>query len=85
MPNDADIPKLAKDHAGVSGSDISTAVLSAALRAARNDDEMVRHEYFAEAIQMALKSKEDNDGAIVVSRRAVSEEYVKQQLERKAV
>jgi len=85
MPNDADIPKLAKDHTGVSGSDISTAVLSAALRAARNDDELVRHEYFAEAIQMALKSKEANSGVTVVSERVVSKEYVEQQIGRKVV
>lgn len=86
MPNDADIPKLAKDHGGVSGSNISGAVLSAALRAARNDEALVRHAYFAEAIEMALKSMQDNSGVVVVSKRVVSEEYVKQQLtEGKAV
>jgi SpoVK/Ycf46/Vps4 family AAA+-type ATPase len=94
MPTDADIPKLAKDYSGVSGSDISNAVLSAALRAARNGDEKVKHEYFAEAVLMALKSKEANSGfkskenngdAVVVSERFVSEEYVKQQLNGKAV
>lgn len=85
MPNDVDIPKLAKDYSGVSGSDISNAVLSAALRAARNDEPLVRHSYFAESVEMSLKSKEDNSGVVVVSKRVVSEEYVKQQLEGKVV
>ena len=38
IPTDADIQKLAADYSGVSGADISNAVLNASLRAARREE-----------------------------------------------
>lgn len=81
MPTDVDIPRLSAQYAGISGSDISTAVLNAALRAARLEEGLVRHAYFEQAIQRIMASKEENSElGTLTSRRTVSEEYVKKQL-----
>lgn len=81
MPNSADIQILAAKYSGVSGSDISNAVLNASLRAARLNENVVQHMYFEEAIERIIKSKADNsDLGELVSKRTVSGEYVKEQL-----
>lgn len=80
MPTDANLGELAAKYGGISGSDISNAVLNASLRAARVNEGIVRHSYFEEAIERIIDSKADNDGlGKQVSRRTVSEEYVKEQ------
>lgn len=80
MPTDVDINKLAKKYSGITGSNISSAVLNASLRAARLNEASVKHSYFEEAIESIIKSKSDNDGMEeVTSRRTVSEDYVKSQ------
>lgn len=80
MPTDANLGELAAKYSGISGSDISNAVLNASLRAARVNEGIVRHSYFEEAIERIIDSKADNDGlGKQVSRRTVSEEYVKEQ------
>jgi ATP-dependent 26S proteasome regulatory subunit len=82
LPTDADITVLAKKYDTVSGSDIANAVLTASLRAARLDEGIVRHFYFEEAIERIINSKADNnDLGKLVSRRTVSEEYVRSQFE----
>lgn len=80
MPNDADISALASKYSGISGSDVSNAVLGASLRAAKLNEGIVHHAYFEEAIERIIKSKADNnDMGTLVSKRKVSEEYVKSQ------
>lgn len=80
LPTDADIRKLAGKYNGISGSDISNAVLNASLRTARLDEPFVKHTYFEEAIERIIKSKADNDNlGTLTSRRVVSEDYVKSQ------
>lgn len=81
MPTDAEPDYLAKQYEGVSGSDISNAVLMAAFKAARNKENLVLQKYLSEAIENALASKQENvSGEPVTTRRVVSEEYVKAQL-----
>ena len=88
MPVDTDrealITELAEKYDGVSGSDISNAVLHAALKAARKEEAAVKRINFIEAIERTKDSKTDNigDDEVVISRRTVSEEYVKEQLGR---
>ena len=79
MPTNVDINKLASEYDNVSGSDISTAVFNASLRAARLNEQQVDHEYFEESIKRIIASKIDNDNIGTISRRTVSEEYVKSQ------
>lgn len=81
MPTDVDVAGLAKKYDGISGSDISNAVLNASLRAARLNENTVHHEYFEKAIEGIIESKVDNsDLGTLTSRRVVSEDYVKEQL-----
>lgn len=80
MPTDVDIVKLAEKYPGISGADISSAVLNASLHAARQDADMVAHSCFEEAVERIIQSKTDNsDLGESVSKRTVSEEYVKKQ------
>lgn len=80
LPTDADIKYLSSKYNGISGSDISNAVFTASLRAARLNEPMVRQKYFEEAIERIIKSKQDNED-VQYSKRIVSKDYVKSQFE----
>ena len=79
MPNNIDIDELAEKYDGLSGSDISNAVLMAAFKAARQNAELVDKSLVFEAVEETLASKNANKG-VTVEKRVVSEEYVKEQL-----
>jgi ATP-dependent 26S proteasome regulatory subunit len=80
LPTNANIQELAAKYSGVSGSDISNAVLTASLRAARLNESFVKQMYFEETVERIIKSKNDNDSpGTLVSKRTVSENYVKSQ------
>lgn len=80
LPNDLDIADIAEKFNGISGSDISNAVLNAALKAARRKDEIVKKDFFYEAVEDIVRSKEANRrDNVTVEKRVVSEEYVKKQ------
>lgn len=82
MPTDANVELLAQKYDAISGADISNAVLNAALKAARLQSDSVKQSYFEEAIQTIIHSREENTGiGKCVSKRTVSEEYVKTQFE----
>lgn len=79
MPNDLDIDEIAEKYEEVSGSDISTAVLNAAFKAARLQEPVVLKKYFFEAMDDIVKSRDTNRG-YSIERKQVSKEYVKDQL-----
>ena len=80
LPSNADVQLLATKFDGVTGSDISNAVFTASLRSARLCEDIVQHSYFEDAIERIIRSKSDNnDLGTLVSKRVVSEEYVKSQ------
>ena len=79
MPNNIDIDELAEKYEGLSGSDISNAVLMAAFKAARQNAELVDKSLVFEAVEETLASKNANKG-VTVEKRVVSEDYVKEQL-----
>lgn len=79
MPNNIDVKALSEKYTDLSGSDISNAILTAAFKAARKHDDMVKMEYVVEAIEDILDSKNANQG-IRITTRPVSEEYVQKQL-----
>ncbi len=79
MPNNIDIDELAEKYEGLSGSDISNAVLMAAFKAARQNAEIVDKSLVFEAVEETLASKNANKG-VTVEKRVVSEEYVKEQV-----
>lgn len=78
LPTDVDIKCLSSKYSNISGSDISNAVFTASLRAARLSETMVKHSYFEEAIERIIKSKEDNQ-EMNFSKHTVSKDYVKSQ------
>lgn len=86
MPNNADIHELSCKYEGISGSDISNAVMTAAFKAARLEEEYVDEKYFCEAIQNIIKSKNENKASSikVVSEKFVTEDYVNKTLKKEA-
>lgn len=60
MPNNVDISEISEKYSNLSGSDISNAVLKAALKAAKNNENIVPQIYFENAVTEILKSKEAN-------------------------
>ena len=83
MPNNVNIDEISEKFDNISGSDISNAVLNSAFKAARRKLDIVDKELFYEAVNDILASKEANNvGKVTVTKRKVSEEYVKQQLKK---
>jgi SpoVK/Ycf46/Vps4 family AAA+-type ATPase len=60
MPNNLNVFDISKKYDAISGSDISNAVLKAALKAAKDKQPIVRQEYFESSIQEIVKSKQAN-------------------------
>lgn len=65
MPNELDIEKISAEYDGLSGSDISTAVLRAALKAANTGMNYVPHSFFEEGVKSIVQSKKENKGITV--------------------
>lgn len=79
MPVDADIHKLAVKHNGLSGSDISTAVMKAALNAAKNNAIYVSQNDFEQAIESIKASKKANTAtskSVITQSKIVDEKDV---------
>ena len=60
MPNNVNIDEIAEKFDGISGSDISNAVLNSAFKAARRKMNIVDKELFYEAVNDIIASKETN-------------------------
>lgn len=84
MPVDLSISELARKYSNISGSDISTAVLKAALNAARKGLCRIPQSYFESAIESIINSKEANSGCKIETRE-VSEEYALSQIKKSEV
>ena len=81
MPTNVDFDEVAEKFDGISGSDISNAVLNAAFKAARRKFKSVSKELFFEAINDILASRAANSkNEVTVTKRFVSEEYVQAQI-----
>ena len=82
MPTDVDIPRMAEKYNEVSGSDIANSVFTAAIKAARRGNNLVTQLDFETAIEQIIQAKKDNtnDPPVTITKRVVSEEYVRQQL-----
>lgn len=81
MPCEADFAALAENFDGISGSDISNAVFTAAVRAAGRQEQVVRQCFFEEAIQNCIAVKKENQGEqVMVSKRILTKEEVQKKL-----
>ncbi|MBR1420536.1 MAG: ATP-binding protein [Selenomonadaceae bacterium] len=66
MPNDIDAVEIATKYEGISGSDISNAILMAAFKAARRRESIVRKELVFESIEATIASRRSNQGLKLV-------------------
>ena len=81
MPTNLDIEEISAKFDNISGSDISNAVLNAAFKAARRKLKFVDKKLFFEAINDIIESRTANaKNEVTVTKRIVSEDYVKAQL-----
>lgn len=81
LPTNASTITLAEKYEGISGSDIANAVFSAAIKAARLGADKVDMSFFEDAIMSIIKAKKENAGTReTITKRVVTEQYVKQQL-----
>ena len=75
LPNDLNIELISR-YSGISGSDISNAILLSAFRGARAKEKFVKHEYFEDSIKSIIESKRRNEkNNVKIEKREVSEEY----------
>lgn len=81
MPAKIDCALIAEKFDNITGSDISNAVLKAALKAAKYQISEIPQSYFEEAVKEIISSKEANSGYSVVT-RPVSEEYALGQIKK---
>lgn len=78
MPTDIDIGEIAQKYDGISGSDISNAILNAAFKAAGKGKPMVDKSYIFQATEDIINSQKANRlGVTTVSERPVTEEYMR--------
>ena len=77
LPNNIDVDKLAERYDGISGSDISNAMLNAAFKAARQNADRLDEKLVCEAIENILISKAANTKKTVTRREITEEEYNK--------
>ena len=81
LPHQVDIKELAEISEALSGSDISSCVLKAAMSAARQGHQDLKIEHFKQAIDEIIQSKAANSRSETkVEKRIVSEDYVKSQI-----
>lgn len=79
LPNNLDVNEISKKYDKISGSDISTAVLRAAFKAARRNNVIVKGDYFKSSIKSIINSKKTNKKTKIKD-RIVTEEYAKKQI-----
>lgn len=81
LPNDIDISYIANIFEGVSGSDISNAILLSAFRAAKSENKFVTTDFVKIELDSIVKSKNLNTKNISkITDRIVSEEYAISQI-----
>jgi len=81
LPHNIDFAEIASKYDNISGSDISTAMLNSAFKAARSKSAYLDKCVVFDAVQDILDSKNANKkGSVKTEKRVVSEEYVKEQL-----
>ena len=83
MPTNLDIEEIAKKYDGISGSDISNAVLNAAFKAARKKEKIVPAEYFYQSLENILESKRANQkDDVKVTKKIISKEEYEDKVSR---
>lgn len=75
MPCQVDFEELAAKYDNISGSDIASAVFTAAVQAARHQDRLISQNRFEQAIESIIQVKKANvDSQVTVRQRILTEE-----------
>lgn len=77
LPNDIDIDELAKKYEGLSGSDISNAILTSAFKAARLGDNELHKEIVFEMVENIIESKRANQKIKIIKKEISEQEFNK--------
>lgn len=82
LPNDIKISEVASKYDGLSGSDISNAILLAAFKGAQVPKQFVKQEFLEEALKDIQKSQQANSQKkdVKIEKKEVTEEYALSQL-----
>lgn len=82
LPNDIKISEVASKYDGLSGSDISNAILLAAFKGAQAPKQFVKQEFLEEALKDIQKSQQANSQKkdVKIEKKEVTEEYALSQL-----
>lgn len=83
VPHSINILEVAKKYEGITGSDISNALVNSAVRTARSGRAEIEQIDFENAILKILEAKNANKGSrVTVTEREVTEEYALSQINR---
>jgi len=86
LPADINIDYISDKYDGISGSDISNAILRAALKSAGRNENCVPQVYFEESIQSIIESKKINqNNDVSIKRKMVSEKDVPEDILNKSI
>lgn len=81
VPNCINIDQVAGQFIGVAGGDIANALLTSALKTAREGRTSLEQSDFEQALSRILQSKEENKNCkVTIESRSVTEEYARAQL-----
>lgn len=82
LPNNIKISEIASKYDGLSGSDISNAILLAAFKGAQVPEPFVKQEFLEEALKDIKKSQQANSQKkdVKIEKKEVTEEYALSQL-----
>lgn len=85
VPHSVDFDDMAQKFEGISGSDISNAIMMAAVKTAREGLNIMPQGYLEESICRVIQGKKDNQDmtSVRVYERNVSEEYALEQIKRR--
>ena len=84
-PTNIDIDYISSKYNDLSGSDISNITLKSAFKVARQEKSVINTVDLEDEIKLVIQSKSDNKGHdVTVTKRKVSEDYVRSQLDKSA-
>ncbi|MCD8176664.1 MAG: ATP-binding protein [Tannerellaceae bacterium] len=79
LPHNVNTEELAEKYEGISGADISNAVFQAAITTARKAETVMSQDNLEQAVRQIMESKLAHAPQIKVTKREISEEYVREQ------
>lgn len=83
LPNNIDVDEVATKYEGITGSDVSNALLNSALKSARNNKPFLEQADFEDALDKIIVAKKANQRInVTVTQREVTKEYALNQIKK---